>query len=56
MNFADVILPVPLAGVFTYAVPQILEQKVKVGVRVLVPLGRNKTYIGIISKIHDQSP
>ena len=56
MSFVDVILPVPLAGVFTYAVPQTLEQKVKVGVRVLVPLGRNKTYIGIISKIHDQSP
>ena len=54
--FADVILPVPLVGVFTYAVPQTLEQKVKVGVRVLLPLGRSKTYIGIISKLHHQSP
>ena len=54
--FADVILPVPLDGLFTYAVPQQLEQQVKTGVRVLVPFGRNKTYVGIISNIHDQSP
>ena len=26
------------------------------GVRVLVPLGRNKTYVGIISEIHDMKP
>ena len=54
--FADVILPLPLDGVFTYSVPLQLESQVKVGVRVLVPLGRNKTYVGILSKLHEQSP
>ena len=54
--FADVILPVPLDGLFTYSVPQQLEGQVRVGVRVLVPFGRNKTHIGILAKIHDQAP
>ena len=54
--FVDVILPLPLDGVFTYSVPTSEEGRVKVGARVLVPFGRNKTYVGIISHIHNQSP
>ena len=54
--FADIILPLPLDGVFTYSVPQSLEGQVIKGVRVLVPLGRNKTYVGIISEVHDKKP
>ena len=50
--FVDVILPVPLDGVFTYSVPTLLAEQVKIGVRVLVPFGRSKTYIGIIAKTH----
>ena len=53
---ADIILPLPLDGVFTYSVPQSLEGQVIRGVRVLVPLGRNKTYVGIISEVHDKKP
>ena len=48
--YIDVILPVPLDGVFTYSVPQSLEGQVRVGVRVLVPFGRSKTYVGIVDK------
>ena len=54
--FADIILPLPLDGVFTYSVPQSLEEQVKKGVRVLVPLGRNKTYVGIICELHNKKP
>ncbi len=56
MNFADVILPVPLDGCFTYAIPAEMQAKVGDGMRVLVPFGRSKHYVGIISKIHDQKP
>ena len=49
--FVDVILPVPLDGVFTYSVPAPLAKQVKVGVRVLVPFGRNKTYVGIVARV-----
>ena len=54
--FVDVILPLPLDGVFTYSVPPSLEGQVQTGLRVLVPLGRNKTYVGIISRLHQQAP
>ena len=42
----------PLDGVFTYSVPTALAEQVKIGVRVLVPFGRSKTYVGIIAKTH----
>ncbi len=54
--FVDVILPLPLVGLFTYSVPTSLEVQVKRGLRVLVPFGRNKTYVGIISEKHHQAP
>ena len=54
--FVDVILPLPLDGVFTYSVPTSEEGRVREGARVVVPFGRNKTYVGIISNIHHQSP
>ena len=50
--FVDVILPLPLDGFFTYSVPQPWGEQVKIGIRVLVPLGRNKTYVGIVAKTH----
>ena len=50
--YIDVILPLPLDGVFTYSVPSELERQVVVGCRVLVPFGRNKTYVGIIASTH----
>jgi primosomal protein N' (replication factor Y) len=37
--------------VFTYSVPSELERQVAVGHRVLVPFGRNKTYVGIVAKV-----
>ena len=48
----DVILPLPLDGFFTYSVPQPWGEQVKIGIRVLVPFGRSKTYVGIIAKTH----
>ncbi|MGN1376596.1 MAG: primosomal protein N' [Prevotella sp.] len=56
MIYADIILPLPLEGVFTYSVPNSLKEKVKTGFRVRVPFGRNKTYIGIVANIHDNTP
>ena len=41
---------------FTYSVPPSLEEQVQRGVRVLVPLGRNKTYVGIVSGKHNRAP
>jgi len=54
MHYADLILPVPLSGLFTYAIPE--GMSVRVGVRVLVTFGRSKTYLGIVAKVHDVKP
>ena len=54
MSYADVILPVPLRGVFTYALAE--GMSVQVGERVLVPFGRSKTYVGLVAKVHGQKP
>ena len=56
MNYADVILPVPLDGLFTYAVPLPMQGRAAFGMRVLVPFGRNKSHIGIIARLHDEQP
>ncbi len=55
-QYADVILPVPLDGYFTYAVPQEAQGRVTQGIRVIVPFGRSKNYVGIISRLHDEKP
>jgi len=54
MNYADVILPVPLTGVFTYSVPE--GMAVGVGMRVLVTFGRSKKYMGIVASLHNNKP
>lgn len=56
MNYADLILPLPLQGMFTYALPASMQSAVQVGMRVLVPFGRNKTYLGIVARLHDEQP
>lgn len=54
--FVDVILPLPLDGTFTYAVPPQMEKQAAFGCRVLVPFGRGKQYVGVIARQHDQQP
>ncbi len=41
---------------FTYGVPSLLDGKVKVGMRVLAPLGKSKKYIGIVARLHTDKP
>jgi len=54
--YADIILPLPLDGYFTYAVPAELQSQCRVGVRVMVPFGRSKTYVGVLARLHDTKP
>ena len=49
MTYANIILPLPLEGYFTYGVPDALVSRVTVGVRVSVPLGKSKTYVGVVA-------
>ena len=54
MSYADVILPVPLSGLFTYSVPE--GMAVGIGMRVLVTFGRSKKYMGIVASLHNNKP
>lgn len=56
MHYVDVILPLPLEGTFTYSVPEPMETQVRMGVRVLVPLGRSKTYTAMAVRLHSEKP
>ena len=55
-HYIDVLLPVPLEGLFTYSVPPELEASAERGRRVLVPFGRNKTYVGLVVRKHENKP
>ncbi len=56
MKYVDVLLPLPLEGLFTYALPEEMEAHVGFGMRVVVPLGRSKTYVAIAVKVHPDKP
>ena len=55
-KFVDVILPLPLANYFTYAVPEEFNEEVKPGCRVIVPFGRKKFYTAIVYNVHYCAP
>lgn len=55
-NYAEVILPVPVRGTFTYAVPEELAAEIMRGQRVYVPFGKRKYYTGIVADIHTREP
>lgn len=50
MTYANIILPLPLDGYFTYGVPEALASRVQNGMRVTVPFGKSKTYVGIVAE------
>lgn len=56
MTYADIILPLPLDSLFTYSVPDSLAGRVGQGVRVLVPFGKGKTYVGLVVRTHNNKP
>ena len=56
MMYVDVILPLPLEGLFTYAVPDTMQSMVCQGVRVQVQLGKSKTYTAMVAEVHQRQP
>lgn len=58
MRYAEIILPLPLYGTFTYSIDDTSPEQrgVEVGSRVLVQFGRKKHYTGIVERIHTEKP
>lgn len=54
--FAEVLLPLPLSGTFTYRITVDFRESVMQGIRVVVQFGRNKIYSGLIIKLHQEEP
>lgn len=55
-KFVDVIVPLPIAGQYTYSLPVEMEEMVQTGCRVVVPFGRKKFYTAIVTKVHYAAP
>lgn len=56
MQYVDVILPLPLQDYFIYAVDDSLAASIVMGMRVLVPFGKGKTYAAMVVKLHADKP
>ena len=54
--FVDVILPLPVPGLFTYRVPFELNDQVEQWKRVVVQFGKKKIYTAIVTKVHEIPP
>lgn len=54
--FAEILLPIPVKGTFTYRVPVDFRADVAQGTRAVVRFGRNKIYSGLIMELHQEQP
>ena len=54
--FAEILLPLPLPGSFTYRVPYELNMKAKVGQRAVVQFGKSKIMSGLIISLSTNIP
>lgn len=55
-SFADILLPVPIPRLFTYAVAAEHADEAAPGRRVIVPFGSKKVVTGIVVKVHATPP
>ena len=56
MKFAEIILPLPLKGTFTYLLPAFTSNLPEAGCRVIVQFGKKKIYTGIVHHLHNTAP
>src|SRR5690606_7889050 len=54
--FVEVVLPLAIAKSYTYRIPFELNDKVAVGVRVIVQFGKNKIYSAVVKNITTDPP
>jgi len=54
--YAQVILPLAVEGMYTYRVPEELQERVSPGCRVLVSFGKKRMYSAIVYAIHNDPP
>lgn len=55
-HFVNVILPIPLAKLFTYSISEVEAEFLKPGMRVAVPFGKSKIYTALVNDVHNNAP
>ena len=56
MQYAEVILPLPLGKTFFYSIPEAMQPYIKANFRVIVPFKQKHYYTAIVKKIHECAP
>lgn len=56
MKYADVIVPLAVEGMYTYAIPDKLEHVVQEGTLVLLAFAGKKKYTALVARIHNNPP
>ena len=54
--FAEVIIPLALPKNYTWQIPDQMADRISIGCRVEVNLGKNKKYAGVVKRIHSEKP
>lgn len=55
-QFAEVLLPLPVKGYFTYRIPRDMNNAIISGIRVVVQFGSKKLYTALVRRLTDQPP
>jgi primosomal protein N' (replication factor Y) (superfamily II helicase) len=55
-TYVDIILPISIPNMFTYAIPNELNTELLVGKRAVVSFGKQKLYSGLIRRAHHTEP
>lgn len=55
-RFVDVILPLPLDGLFTYSIPDGMSGRILPGMRLCVQFGRSRNYTALAVRTHHSEP
>jgi len=55
-QFAEVLLPLPVKGYFTYRIPRDMHNAIIPGIRVVVQFGSKKLYTALVRRLTDQPP
>jgi len=54
--FAEILLPIPVPGTFTYRVPYALNDAIRVGQRAVVQFGKTKIMSGLVLSVTEKVP
>ncbi|ERJ61048.1 replication restart helicase PriA [Sphingobacterium paucimobilis] len=54
--FVEVVLPLFIAKTYTYRVPFEWNEKIRIGIRVIVQFGKNKVYSAIVKDVSTEAP